>query len=85
MDKTNKERLATIEEAIKHIDGNIDKIAKNNVNQWKTINENTVSIAELKTTNVNENTFNNRKLVIYSALIGALVGGGISVLCVTIA
>ena len=48
MSKTNKERLATIEEAIKHIDSNIDKIAKNNVNQWKQINTNAQNVSGMK-------------------------------------
>ncbi len=47
-DKTTKERLATIEESIKHIDQNIEKIANNNVNQWKQINNNAQCIAGLK-------------------------------------
>jgi len=48
VEKTNKERLSTIEEAIKHIDINIDKIANNNINQWKQINKNAVSISGIK-------------------------------------
>jgi hypothetical protein len=47
-DKTTKERLATIEESIKHIDSNIEKIANNNVNQWKQINKNAQCIAGIK-------------------------------------
>ena len=47
-EKTNKERLATIEQCIIHIDKNIDKIAINNVNQWKQINKNAQSIAGIK-------------------------------------
>ena len=47
-EKTNKERLATIEEAIKNIDNNINKIAKNNINQWKAISKNTTGIASIK-------------------------------------
>lgn len=47
-EKTTKERLATIEESIKHIDSNIEKIANNNVNQWKQINNNSQCIAGLK-------------------------------------
>ncbi len=45
---TNKERLASIETSITHIDTNIEKIAKNNVNQWKNINENSKDIAKIK-------------------------------------
>lgn len=48
MEKTNKERLATIEEAIKHIDNNIEKIANNNINQWKQINKNAQGISAMK-------------------------------------
>ena len=48
MQKTNKERLATIEEAIKHIDINIEKIANNNINQWKQINKNAQGISAMK-------------------------------------
>lgn len=48
MQKTNKERLATIEEAIKHIDINIEKIANNNINQWKQINKNAQGISGIK-------------------------------------
>ena len=47
-EKTNKERLATIETSIKHIDNNIDKIATNNVNQWKQINKNAINISGIK-------------------------------------
>ena len=47
-DPTNKERLASIETSIKHIDGNIEKIATNNVSQWKTINQNSKDIAKMK-------------------------------------
>jgi len=45
---TNKERLASIETSIKHIDENIEKIATNNVNQWKSINKNGKDIANIK-------------------------------------
>lgn len=48
MDKTNKERLAAIETSITHIDGNVDKIAKNNINQWKQINKNAQSISGMR-------------------------------------
>ena len=51
MQKTNKERLAAIETSITHIDKNIDKIANNNINQWKQINKNTVAIASQKAVN----------------------------------
>jgi len=47
-EKTNKERLASIETSITHIDKNIDLIAKNNINQWKQINKNAQSIASIK-------------------------------------
>ena len=47
-EKSNKERLATIEEAIKNINNNVEKIAKNNTNQWKAISKNTTSIASIK-------------------------------------
>ena len=47
-EKTNKERLATIEKSIEHIDKNIDLIAKNNINQWKQINKNAQSIAGMR-------------------------------------
>ena len=47
-EKTNKERLAAIETSIIHIDKNIDKIANNNVNQWKQINKNAQNIAGIK-------------------------------------
>jgi len=42
--------LAAIEKSIEHIDKNIDKIAINNVNQWKQINKNAQSIAGIKGT-----------------------------------
>ena len=45
---TNKERLASIETSIKHIDTNIGKIADNNISQWKTINKNSQDIAKMK-------------------------------------
>ena len=45
MEKSNKERLASIETSIIHIDNNVDKIAKNNINQWKQINQNTTNIS----------------------------------------
>lgn len=48
MQKTNKERLTAIETSITHIDKNIDKIANNNVNQWKQINKNAVGISGIK-------------------------------------
>jgi len=48
VEKSNKERLGIIEESIKHIDKNIDIIAKNNINQWKAISKNTTSIASIK-------------------------------------
>lgn len=48
MSKTNKERLASIEKSIEHIDKNIDNIAKNNVNQWKQINTNAQNISGMK-------------------------------------
>jgi len=47
-EKTNKERLASIETSIIHIDKNIDLIAKNNINQWKQINKNAQSIAGMR-------------------------------------
>jgi len=47
-EKTNKERLATIEQCIVGIDKNVDKIAKNNISQWKAISKNTTSIASIK-------------------------------------
>ena len=47
-EKPNKERLATIEQCIIHIDKNIDKIALNNVNQWKQINKNAQNISGIK-------------------------------------
>jgi predicted PurR-regulated permease PerM len=48
---TNKERLASIEKSIEHIDKNIDKIANNNVNQWKQINKNAINISGMKAIN----------------------------------
>lgn len=48
MDKSNKERLSSIETSIIHIDKNIDKIANNNVNQWKQININAQNISGMK-------------------------------------
>lgn len=45
---TNKERLASIETSIKHIDKNIEKIATNNVNQWEAINRDGKDIAKMK-------------------------------------
>lgn len=45
---TNKERLASIETSITHIDTNVEKIAKNNVSQWKAISENGKDIAKVK-------------------------------------
>lgn len=48
MQKTNKERLAAIETSIINIDKNIDKIANNNINQWKQINKNQAAIAGMK-------------------------------------
>lgn len=45
---TNKERLASIETSITHIDKNIEKIANNNVNQWKQINKNAQNISGMK-------------------------------------
>lgn len=48
MDKTNRERLTAIETSITHIDKNIDKIANNNVNQWKQINTNAQSISGMR-------------------------------------
>ncbi len=45
MEKSNKERLASIETSIIHIDNNVDKIAKKNINQWKQINQNTTNIS----------------------------------------
>jgi len=45
---TNKERLASIETSITHIDTNIEKIATNNVSQWKSINKNSNDIAKIK-------------------------------------
>ena len=48
MDITNKERLASIEKSIEHIDKNIGLIAKNNINQWKQINKNAQNIAGIK-------------------------------------
>ena len=50
-DPTNKERLAAIETSIIHIDKNIEKIANNNINQWKQINKNTIAIASQKAVN----------------------------------
>lgn len=48
MAKTNKERLTAIETSITHIDKNIDKIANNNINQWKQINLNAQNISGMK-------------------------------------
>ena len=48
MTKTNKERLSSIETSILHIDKNIDKIANNNVSQWKQINANAQNISGIK-------------------------------------
>lgn len=47
-EKTIKERLAAIEESIKHIDNNIERIANNDINQWKQINKNAQCIAGMK-------------------------------------
>ena len=47
-EKSNKERLATIEEATKNIDKNIDLMVKNNKEQWQAINKNTTNIASIK-------------------------------------
>jgi len=46
--KTNKERLATIEGAIINIDKNVDEIKKDNKEQWKQINKNAQDIASQK-------------------------------------
>ncbi len=48
MEKSNKERLATIEGAIINIDKNIDEIKKDNKEQWKCINKNSQEIAAQK-------------------------------------
>ncbi len=45
---TNKERLASIETSIKHIDENVEKIATNNITQWKVINKQGQDIASHK-------------------------------------
>jgi len=45
---TNKERLASIEKSIENIDTNIEKIADNNISQWKSINKNSQDIASHK-------------------------------------
>ena len=45
---TNKERLTAIETSIIHIDKNIEKIANNNINQWKQINKNAINISGIK-------------------------------------
>ncbi|TET08469.1 MAG: hypothetical protein E3J83_03220 [Candidatus Atribacteria bacterium] len=45
MEKTNKERLASIETSIEHIDGNIDLLRKDDDKQWKQINKNTINIS----------------------------------------
>ena len=47
-EKTNKERLATIEQCIVNIDKNIDLQVTNNKEQWKAINKNSQSIASIK-------------------------------------
>ena len=47
-EKTNKERLATIEQCIIHIDKNIDLQVTNNKEQWKAINKNSQGIAGIK-------------------------------------
>lgn len=83
-EKTNKERLATIEQCIKNIDENVDKLAGNNKDHWKITNDHTVDIAEIRQEKKTENTISNRRIIIYSALIGALVGGGISIVCTVI-
>ena len=51
MQKTNKERLATIEGAIINIDKNIDEIKTDSKDKWKQINKNTVAIASQKAIN----------------------------------
>ena len=51
MQKTNKERLATIEGAIINIDKNIDEIKIDNKEQWKQINKNAINISAMKAVN----------------------------------
>jgi len=46
--KTNKERLATIEGAIINIDKNVDGIRMESKEQWKAINKNSQEIASHK-------------------------------------
>ena len=48
MQKTNKERLATIEGAIVNIDKNVDEIKVDNKEQWKQINLNAQNISVMK-------------------------------------
>jgi len=47
-EKTNKERLASIEQCIVNIDKNIDLQVTNNKEQWKAINKNSQNIAGIK-------------------------------------
>lgn len=52
MQKTNKERLATIEESIVNLDTNFkefkDDYKDSDIRRWKSINKNTTDIAKMK-------------------------------------
>lgn len=48
MQKSNKERLATIEGSIINIDKNVDEIKVDNKEQWKQINKNAQNISGMK-------------------------------------
>ena len=48
LQKSNKERLATIEGAIVNIDKNVDEIKVDNREQWKQINKNAQNISGMK-------------------------------------
>ncbi len=48
LQKSNKERLATIEGSIINIDKNVDEIKGDNKEQWKQINKNAQNISGMK-------------------------------------
>ena len=74
-DNMLKQRFGALEQCIKSIDLALSTILTNDKLQWEAINLNCKDIAILKTKEEDYYKASNRRLIVYSALIGATVSG----------
>jgi len=74
-DNMLKSRFGALEQCIKSIDLSLSTILTNDKIQWDAINQNSIDITILKTKEDDYYKSSNRRLIVYSALIGATVSG----------